>query len=146
MENILSGNPLLNLAGQQPPPQIQNTFSVKRRYILKNIQQHKLFNVLCLFFIVALKFSTHWVSLKLFTRKPKSFCSSENKAGQGYLQAKQYLLNGSFWNVTSSYSRLFCEWIKWVKITSSFMCNNVRLQPICLDISCVVTNYSLGKN
>ncbi|KAA0716642.1 Protein CWC15 -like protein [Triplophysa tibetana] len=32
MENILSGNPLLNLAGQQPPPQIQNTFSVKRRW------------------------------------------------------------------------------------------------------------------
>lgn len=32
MENILSGNPLLNLAGQQQQPQIQNTFSVKRRW------------------------------------------------------------------------------------------------------------------
>ncbi|XP_062844711.1 protein CWC15 homolog [Trichomycterus rosablanca] len=34
MENILSGNPLLILAGQQqpPPPQTQSTFSVKRRW------------------------------------------------------------------------------------------------------------------
>ncbi|XP_015196644.1 protein CWC15 homolog [Lepisosteus oculatus] len=32
MENILSGNPLLNLAGQQQVAQIQNSFSVKRRW------------------------------------------------------------------------------------------------------------------
>ncbi|XP_051552454.1 protein CWC15 homolog [Myxocyprinus asiaticus] len=33
MENILSGNPLLNLAGQQQQqPQTQSTFSVKRRW------------------------------------------------------------------------------------------------------------------
>ncbi|XP_030637851.1 protein CWC15 homolog [Chanos chanos] len=32
MENILSGNPLLNLAGQQQHVQTQNTFSVKRRW------------------------------------------------------------------------------------------------------------------
>ncbi|XP_063056203.1 protein CWC15 homolog [Engraulis encrasicolus] len=32
MENILSGNPLLNLAGQQPTPQTQTSFQVKRRW------------------------------------------------------------------------------------------------------------------
>lgn len=31
MENILSGNPLINLAGQQQ--QNQNSFRVKRRYV-----------------------------------------------------------------------------------------------------------------
>lgn len=36
MENILSGNPLINLAGQQQQQQMnptQNTFRVKRRYL-----------------------------------------------------------------------------------------------------------------
>lgn len=34
MENILSGNPLINLAGQQQQMnQAQNTFRVKRRYL-----------------------------------------------------------------------------------------------------------------
>ncbi|XP_076843801.1 protein CWC15 homolog [Brachyhypopomus gauderio] len=32
MENILSGNPLLNLAGQQPHPQNPTNFTVKRRW------------------------------------------------------------------------------------------------------------------
>ncbi len=37
MENILSGNPLINLAGQQQQQtnQSQNTFRVKRRYLTK---------------------------------------------------------------------------------------------------------------
>lgn len=33
MENILSGNPLINLAGQQQQNQNQNSFRVKRRYV-----------------------------------------------------------------------------------------------------------------
>lgn len=39
MENILSGNPLINLAGQQQQNQNQNSFRVKRRYV-SLIQSH----------------------------------------------------------------------------------------------------------
>lgn len=50
MENILSGNPLINLAGQQQQQQqqmnqTQNTFRVKRRYLTTQTFMHNMSDI-----------------------------------------------------------------------------------------------------
>lgn len=49
MENILSGNPLINLAGQQQKMnQSQNTFRVKRRYLTYTHKHTLMHNECCI--------------------------------------------------------------------------------------------------
>lgn len=63
MENILSGNPLINLAGQQQQQinQTQNTFRVKRRYLIKthnHAQSDQIINTL--YYLTFYFFVSRW--------------------------------------------------------------------------------------